>query len=359
VRFPLSQPTLGPMEAQYVLDAVSSSWISGTGPYVERFESALSAILSRPFVIAVASGTVALEVALQSLEVGPGDEVIVPALTFAAPAAAVLNSGATPVLCDIAEGSWTIDPETASSLMTPRTKAIIAVNLVGHPCDFKNLQTLGVPVIEDAAQAHGAESDFGRSGSFGLISIFSFHANKAITTGEGGCLATDDAYIADRLRLIVNHGMRSKRPYYHELAGRNGRMTNVAAAIGCAQAAKWTDLVHGRLRAEALYADRVGNLGIRERPHMSWASPSCWLYTFTHDERDRLVEYARTVGIDARALWPALSNLPLYRSFVRRPCPVATSVSETAGWLPTWSHMTETDIDSIIDLLERRTKGAS
>lgn len=355
MRFPLSQPTLGAMETQYVLDAVNSGWISGTGPYVERFESALSAILNRSFVIAVASGTVALEIALQALDVGSGDEVIVPALTFAAPVAAVLNSGATPVTCDITQESWTIDCEIASSLVTPRTKAIIAVDLVGHPCDYESLRTLGVPIIEDAAQAHGAGSTFGKVGSFGLISTFSFHANKAITTGEGGCLATDDTYIADRLRLIVNHGMRLSRPYYHELAGRNGRMTNVTAAIGCAQAARWEDLVHGRLHAEALYADRVGILGIRGRPHMNWASPSCWLYTFTHDERDRLIEYARAVGIDARAVWPAISDLPLYQPFVRRPCPVATSVSEAAGWLPTWSHMTETDIDSIVELLERRT----
>jgi perosamine synthetase len=228
---PLSRVTLSDLERTFAHAAVDSGWISGTGGYVRDFEQGLAARLGRRHVVAVGNGTLALELALLALEIGPGDEVIVPALTFVAPAAAVRAVGATPVFADVTAESWTVDPARAAELVTPRTRAVVAVDLLGHPCDADSLAALGVPLVEDAAQAHGALYRGRPAGSLGVVSTFSFHANKTVSTGEGGCLATDDPGLAERARLIANHGMTAARPYWHTVVGRNFRMTNVTAAI--------------------------------------------------------------------------------------------------------------------------------
>ncbi|WP_046730283.1 DegT/DnrJ/EryC1/StrS family aminotransferase [Streptomyces humi] len=351
MRFPLSQPTLGRQEAENVSAAMASGWISGTGPFVDVFERALEHRTGRLSATALSSGTTALEILLSALGVGPGDEVVVPAFTFAAPAAAVLSVGATPVLCDVDAESWTIAPEAVPALLTPRTKAVIAVDLMGHPCDYGRLAELGLPIVEDAAQAHGARTADGTAGAFGTASVLSFHANKVITSGEGGAVLTDDPELADRVRLIAHHGMRAGDGYRHQVVGRNGRMTNLTAAVGAAQADRWDELVAGRLRAARLYDAHLTGRGFLPRPKASWASPSCWLYCVTSDERDATVARARRNGVDARAVWPALSDLPLYRRYAPRPCPVAIEISSTAMWLPTWSHMTPEDVTKVAELV--------
>ncbi|MFD4574106.1 DegT/DnrJ/EryC1/StrS family aminotransferase [Streptomyces sp. NPDC058417] len=351
MRFPLSQPSLGPQEAANVRDAMASGWISGTGRYVGAFEDALACRTGRAHVTAVSSGTTALELALSALGVGPGDEVLVPALTFAAPAAAVLTVGATPVLCDIDAESWTIDPGAALALRTSRTRAVIAVDLMGHPCDYARLAELEVPVIEDAAQAHGAETAEGPAGGFGTASVFSFHVNKTVTSGEGGAVLTDDPELAGRVRLLAHHGMSADRRYHHTVAGRNGRMTNLTAAVGLAQADRWDELVAGRRAVAALYDARLDGSRFRPRPALGGASPSCWLYCVTSSDRDAAVARARGGGADARAIWPALSDLPLYAPYTPRPCPKASEVARTALWLPTWAHLTPDEADGVVAAL--------
>ncbi|MEU3199013.1 MULTISPECIES: DegT/DnrJ/EryC1/StrS family aminotransferase [unclassified Streptomyces] len=353
MRFPLSRPTLGEKESENVREAMASGWISGTGSYVGAFERSLEQLTGRAYATAVSSGTTALEIALSALEICAGDEVIVPALTFAAPAAAVLTVGAAPVLCDISPGNWTIDPAAAQALMTPRTKAVIAVDLMGHPCDYDRLAELGVPVIEDAAQAHGARTAKGPAGGFGIASIFSFHVNKAITCGEGGAVLTDDPELAERVGLLAHHGMSTDRRYHHSMAGRNGRMTNLSAAVGAAQAERWDELVAGRLQVAQRYRARLAGQGLSPRPAEPWASPSCWLYCVTTQARDVVVEHARRDGVDARAIWPALSDLPFYRRYVPRHCDHASEVSRTAMWLPTWAHMSSEETTGVTDSLLR------
>jgi perosamine synthetase len=349
MRIPLAIPSIGELERRYVTEAVASGWISGSGPYIDAFESALCTRFARRHVVAVSNGTVALELSLLALGIGPGDEVIVPALTFAAPAAAVRTVGAQPVLADVTAETWTIDPTEIAFLITQRTKAIIAVDVMGHPCDFDSLQAFDIPVIEDAAEAHGA-SYKGRSvGTFGQISIFSFHANKSITTGEGGCIATDNYRIAQQVRIIANHGMRPERPYYHEHVGRNARITNLTAAVGVAQAARWEELIAARSVLAERYRSHLAEIGCFGRPEASWATVSLWLQTVVLERRDAVIDLVRAAGIDARPIWPALSDLPLYYSSVRRACPVSSSIAATTAWLPTWSHMTE---DLIIEIVE-------
>lgn len=353
MRIPLAMPCLGALEHSCVTDAIASGWISGSGPYVKSFEDALCGQLHREHVVAVASGTVALEIALQALGIGPGDEVIVPALTFAAPAAAVRSAGANVVLADVTRETWTVDPLEIARLVTGRTKAIIAVDILGHPCDFDALTDLGIPVIEDAAQAHGSRYKNRPTGGFGLISTFSFHANKCISTGEGGCIATDDGDLAARIRLIVNHGMTAERPYYHEVIGRNARMTNLTAAVGVAQVARWQELTEARRAVGDLYRRRLSSIGCQSRPEAGWASVVPWLQTVTLTGRDAVVAMMRDTGIDARAIWPALSDLPLYHPSARRPCPVATAVAATTAWLPTWAYMGERQVGEVVDALAR------
>jgi perosamine synthetase len=356
---PLSSVCLSELEKSYVRDAVETGWISGTGKYLQRFEAGLAERIGRRHVIAVANGTVALELALLGLNIGPGDEVIVPALTFAAPAAAVHAVGAAPVFADITFESWTIDVAEAARLMTPRTKAVIAVDLLGHPCDFERVSKLGVPVIEDAAQAHGALYKDMPVGSFGEVSTFSFHANKTISTGEGGCVATDNSALVERMRLIANHGMTRERPYWHPVVGHNFRMTNLTAAIGTAQVERWNELVSARKRVAELYDHLLAGVACQRRPLAPWATEACWLYTVAVDDRSPVVTALRASGIDARGLWTALPELPVYAGSRRGTYEVARRVSETALWLPTWAGMPKEAVRQVVDALRAALDGGA
>jgi perosamine synthetase len=351
MRVPLSTIQLGGREQALALQAVTDGWISGTGSNIGHFEEALTARVGRAHVVAVNSGTSALELALTGLGVGPGDEVIVPALTFVSPAAAVRTRGARPVLCDIEPSTWTIDVDAASRLVSGRTRAIIAVDLLGHVSNYPALEAIGVPVIEDAAQAHGARRWGRPAGSFGTMSVFSFHANKAVTTGEGGCVATDDPALASHLRVIANHGMTPLRPYFHEVVGRNLRMTNVCAAIGVGQVERWDELVSARIDVELRYRALLEPVGARFRTPDAESEPSCWLATISVDNRDQLVATLRDGGVDSRSIWPDLPSLPLYAPFSPRPCPVAAEVSRTTAWLPTWCGMPVEQIDEVASMV--------
>jgi perosamine synthetase len=352
MRIPLCTVTLGDREASYVQEAVSTGWISGTGRFVDAFERALELRTGRAHALAVNSGTSALELCLLALGIGPGDEVLVPALTFGATASAVLSIGAIPVFCDIEDSSWTIDIAHARTLTTHRTKAVIGVDLLGHPCDFDALAELNLPIIEDAAHAHGARYRGRSAGSLGMLSVLSFHANKAITTGEGGCVLTDDSDLADAVRLIANHGMRSSRPYYHEVVGRNYRMTNITAAVGLAQAERWDELIAGRAAVASQYGEFLADVPVSTRPVAQWAQPSWWLYVLHSRHRDRLVSLLRDQHIDARALWPSLDSLPVFSCGVRAEYPTARAVSRSAMWLPTWNGMPIEVITEVADAVK-------
>lgn len=347
-QYPLSNVSLSPKERGNVDLALDAGWISGTGLFVRQFEEMLAERVQRQHVVAVANGTLALEVALKTIGIGPGDKVIVPALTFVAPAAAVLNVGAEPILVDISADHWTLDP----ALLTQQANAIIAVDLFGHPADYDAIhEATGLPVIEDAAQAHGACYKGSPVGSLGVISTFSFHANKTITTGEGGAVCTDSDFLADHLRLVTNHGMRPDRPYFHEVVGSNYRMTNLTAAIGCGQLERWDELVERRQQVARWYTERLPKAYGR-RPVMLWATEACWLYVATHPERDRVVKALRECGIDARAIWSALPDSPLYQPYsTQGDYPAARKIAAEAFLLPTSAVMTEEDVDTIAGVL--------
>lgn len=346
---PLSSLLLTEAARGYAKEAIDSGWVSGTGVYIGRFEEALRKRVDRQHCIAVANGTVALEVALRALGIERGENVYIPALTFAAPAAAVRSIGACPVFVDIHPVSWTIDPAKLGHGRS-HADAMIAVDLLGHPADYDQLSiAVGHTfLIEDAAEAHGALYKGKPVGSFGRVSTFSFMANKTIATGEGGAILTNGQRLADALRLRVNHGMTKERPYFHEVVGTNARMTNITAAIGLGQVEAWDTLVGARQQVAKWYDKHLPE-GVSRRPVASWATESVWLYTVTHPERDRVVAYLRERGIDARAIWPALPDLPLYND--GGDYPVARKVSAEAFWLPTSALMNEEQVAYICGVL--------
>ncbi|MCX4763821.1 DegT/DnrJ/EryC1/StrS family aminotransferase [Streptomyces sp. NBC_01275] len=348
IRIPLSRPNLTALERSYVDSALDDGWISGTGRFVTRFEEGISKRVGRTYTTAVANGTLALELALRALGIGPGDEVIVPAFTFAAPATTVLAVGAVPVLVDVDPETWTIDAHAARAARTARTRAVIAVDVLGHPADYDALRDLGAPVIQDAAEAHGAAYRGRPVGGQGDLSVFSFHANKAITTGEGGSVSTDSAELAARMTLLTNHGMTPQRPYVHEVVGRNFRMTNLTAALGLGQLDRWDELTGARNSVAHRYTERLDPEAYVPRPVAPWAGYSCWLHTVTvpADRRGAVLAHLRSRGIDARAVWPPLHEQPV----LARPgvdCPVAEDVARRAFWLPSYAGMSDTDIDLV------------
>lgn len=356
MNIPLSSVNLSRLENKYVRDALSSGWISGTGNYVTRFEEALCQKLGRNYAIATANGTIALELVIRALDIGRGDEVLVPALTFVAPAAVVRTVGSTPVFVDITNTSWTIDPQDVQNKITSRTKAIIAVDLLGHPADYQTLNSFGLPIIEDAAEAHGAHYLGKPVGTFGIASIFSFHANKTITTGEGGCVLTDDASLMKEMQLIANHGMTKEQPYWHEIIGHNFRMTNIVAAIGLGQVERWDELIEARNAVAALYDKNLLGLLMQRRPVATWAKEACWLYTICVNQRDKVLSSLRAEDIDARAIWYALPDLPLYRESCKGEYPISKEVSDHAMWLPTWAFMPPKIIMKVSSSLESAIK---
>jgi perosamine synthetase len=350
---PLSTPFFTGREQLYVQSALNGGWISGAGDYVSKFESLLAAITGRDHVIAVANGTMALELALRALGIGPGNEVIVPAFTFAAPMLSVLAVGAEPVIVDVDPMTWTIDVDEASRRVTRATRAIIAVDVLGHPCDYLKLERTGVPIIQDCAEAHGALHRGKPAGSQGLVSVFSFHANKAITTGEGGSAGTDDEVLADKMRLLANHGMSRSRPYSHPVVGRNYRMTNLTAAVGLAQAEAWEELVHARSAVADRYRSGLAGIGIEEPGTATWATRSTWLHTIATQHREEVVTAARACGIDARAVWPPLHRQPVLTG-TTQACEehlVAEWISSAALWLPTAAGMSGETVDRVVNLV--------
>lgn len=351
-RIPLSEPSITSLEIDAVTSAIKEGWISGTGPQVKLFEKLLSERINRPHAIACTNGTLALEATIKMLGIGRSDQVIVPALTFVSPAAAVVQAGASPVFADIDPLSWTINPEEVFRKRTPQTRAVIAVDLIGHPADYdqlKNLDIFGTYLIEDAAEAHGSLYKDKPTGSFGVAATFSFHANKGITGGEAGAIVTHHDQLAEKLRLYINHGMRPETPYYHELIGTNGRLANLQAAVLAAQMQRWDTLVASRNQIARWYDERLP-AEIGRRPVAEWATASTWLVTVTHPERDRLLTALKAADIDARAIWPMLPSLKLYNDGGRYP--VATRISQEAFWLPTSAKMTLEDVEYVVETIK-------
>jgi perosamine synthetase len=323
LRIPLMQPALGGNELAYVSDCVTTGWISSQGEYVQRFEQQFAAFLAVNHALAVSSGTAALHLALKALDISYGDEVIVPDLTFAATANVVLHVGARPVLVDVDPITWTLNAGDIEKSISERTRAIMPVHLYGHPCDMdpilKLAETYGLKVIEDCAEAQGARYRGRLVGSIGDVGCFSFFSNKVITTGEGGMVTTSNSELADRIRLLRDHGMRKGRRYWHEVAGFNYRMTNLQAAVGVAQMERVDRFIERRKQIGARYIDHLESIpGLIMPPRQEWAETIYWIFSMLVDadlagmSREELAAELEARNIETRPFFIPLHLQPPY-----------------------------------------------
>lgn len=371
---PVNEPVLGELEQEMVLDCVASGWVSSSGRYITEFEQGWATYCGRGYGVAVSNGTAALEAAVASLGLESGDEVILPTFTIISCVVAVLSAGAVPVLVDCDPETWCLNPDDVAARVSPRTRAIMPVHIYGHPVDMDPVLELAeshdLTVVEDAAEAHGAQYLAGRStptpawrrcGSFGTLSTFSFYANKLVTTGEGGMVLTDDPAFAERLRSFRNLGFGRARRFLHQDLGRNLRLTNLQAALGVAQLKRIDDAVaHKRWMADR-YAELLRDLRTLQLPvQRPWARSVYWMYG---------VVIADDVGIDAQELagrlhergvetrpfflgmheQPALHRLGLFRD---ESYPVAERIARQGLYLPSGLTLTEAQIERVTVALE-------
>jgi len=319
---PVAEPNLSGNEFKYLTDAFLSTWISSAGAYINRFEADFAAYCGTKHGVAVTNGTVAIHLTLVAMGIGEGDEVIVPDLTFAATINTVLLAGATPVIVDVDPESWCIDPKEIEKAITPKTKAIIPVHVYGQPCDMDAIMAIArkhqLKVIEDAAEAHGAEYGGQKVGSFGDAATFSFFGNKIITTGEGGMVLTNSSELNDRMRVLRDHGMSKEKRYWHDMVGFNYRMTNLQAAIGCAQLERIDQILSDRDAIEEKYHRALGQFSfLRWQSRFSERRRVTWLVTLLAQgvDRDVLFGCLRNNGVDVRPFFYPLSEMPIYSRY--------------------------------------------
>jgi len=344
-KVPLAQPLFGPEEVDAVAEAVRSGQLS-TGPRVKAFEDAFAAFTDAPHAVAVVNGTAALTAGLSALGVGPGDEVVVPGLTFIATANAVLSVGAKPVFADLLPDTRVLDPASVRRALTSTTKAVIAVHLYGHPAPMQELEELadsrGLVLVGDAAQAHGARLGGRSVGSFGALETFSFYATKNMTTGEGGMVTTRDQELAARVRSYINHGRDSARGpaaantgYDHPRFGLNFRMTELPAALGLVQLRKLEAWNETRRSNAAFLTKAFEGLGLGTPKEASGARHVYHLYVVKTPRRAALMAALDTAGIGHGIHYPrVLAEYPHLRDFRRTPLPVAEQLAREALSLP-------------------------
>jgi perosamine synthetase len=319
IRIPIYQPELGEKEKAYVNQCLDSTWISSKGEFIERFQAGFARYIGAQHALAVSNGTVALHLALAALGLGPGDEVIVPSLTYVAPVNAIRYVGATPVFAEADATTWQVSPTDVAARITPRTKAIIAVHLYGQACDMAALADLarsrGLLLVEDCAEALGTRIGSQHVGTFGDIATFSFFGNKTITTGEGGMVVAREQTLHRLALKLRGQGLADDREYWHDVVGFNFRMTNICAAIGLAQLERADEfLARKRVLAEA-YARNLAGLPLTMHAEVAGTTHSFWmcsLLTSDPAQRDPLRRSLREAGIETRPLFHPVHTMPMY-----------------------------------------------
>lgn len=357
IKYPVSEPEIGEEELKYVVEAVKSGWVSSKGRFIEEFETGFSKYIGTKYGVAVSNGTAALHLALTALGIGSDNEVIVPTLTFASVANAVIYTQAKPLFVDSHPDYWNMDPRSIEKKITKKTKAIIVVHSYGHPCDMDEIiriaKDYNLYIIEDCAEAHGAEYKGRKIGSFGIVSCFSFYGNKIITTGEGGICLTSNEELAKRIRILRDHGMNPDKKYWHDVIGFNYRMTNLQAALGAAQLKKIDLLVMKKRHIAAVYKKLLQDLpDVTLAPEMSWAKNVYWLYSILVKEvlRDKIIKYMEEKGIETRPFFHPIHKLPPYKC--DQILPVAEKLSTKGINLPSGPKLSEDQIEEIVGVLK-------
>jgi len=379
---PVNEPLLAARELEYVTECVRTGWISSAGRFIEEFERRWADYCGMKHGVAVSNGTTALQVAVRCLDLQPGDEVILPTFTIISCALAIVETGARPVLVDCDPRTWCMDVTQAAERITPRTRAIMPVHIYGHPVDMDPLLALaerhGLAIIEDAAEAHGAEYLAGRHGphaawrrcgGLGRLSTFSFYANKLITTGEGGMVLADDDRYAERARGLRNLCFRPERRFYHTEMGYNYRLTNLQAALGVAQIERMDQIVARKRWLGQAYTERLAGLpGLQLPVEESWARQVYWMYGLVLDESAGMdaTEFGRRLrglGVETRPFFLGMHEQPVFlaRGLFQSECyPVAERIGRQGLYLPSGLAVTEAQLEQVCAavrqvMTERRT----
>ena len=355
---PWAEPRYWGNEEQYVTEALRSTWISG-GPYIERLEASLAGYCESPHAVATSNGTTAIHAAYLALGVRPGDEIVVPAFAFMAAANVALNMGAKPVFADIDASTWCVTADAIARCITPRTRGIVPVHTYGNVCDMDPILQLanarGLWVLEDAAEALGSTYRGRQAGTIAPIGSYSFHATKTITTGEGGAVVTRDPALAERMRLYRSHGVKSHR-YWHDVAGHNFRLTNLQAAIGCAQFECIEPITRERARVYRSYLGALASVpGVAVQQMTPGVEPLVWAIAIRLEERaypqgrDSLMKQMAEVGIETRPGFHAAAEMNhLYDA---PGTPVATSVASQMISVPSSPTVSDEEIAFIVSRL--------
>jgi perosamine synthetase len=372
-RIPVFSPVVGEKELEYVTRAVKTGWVSSAGPFLTEFEAGFATRLGAPHAIAVSNGTVALQLVLHTIGIGPGDEVIVPSQTFVATAAAVRYCGATPVFADILADAWTLDSAAVVEKLTPRTRAVIPVDLFGLCADIPTMRRFlagagrsDVFILEDSAESFGSFLDGVPSGLLGDAGTFSFYGNKTITTGEGGMITTARDDLAERLRFLKDHAMSPAKRYYHSELGFNFRMTNLQAAIGLAQLEAADDLILAKHRIHARYRAALGaEDGVRlqavdpRHEFVPWMTMLVDERLRDEQSRDAMMGRLLERGIDTRPMFYPNHLLPAFSSEPRNALgslPVTERISFRSVGLPSGAGLTDAEIDRVVDTYVRERR---
>jgi perosamine synthetase len=355
---PISKPSISELEIEYVNDAVRSTWISSLGKYIDRFEEEFAAFCDCKYAISVFNGTVAIHLSLIANGIGPGHEVIVPDLSFIATANAVLHAGATPVFIDIDPFTLCIDPLLIERAITNKTKAIIPVHLYGHPADMIVINQIALKydlvIIEDAAESHGATLVHKKVGSWGKCGTFSFYGNKNMTTGEGGMITTNDRNLYEKCRFLRDHAMSKEKRYWHTEPGYNYRMTNLQAALGCAQLTRIEYFLKRRNEIFESYQSKLsGHPDIHMNRTAENATNSYWLICvevdgLDYNARDNVLKRMRDLGVDTRPYFYPMSHMPY---FMEADTPVSRLKSNIGFNLPTFTEITDREIHKVVKAL--------
>ena len=377
---PLSVPNIGGNEWRYVKECLDSGWVSSAGPFVDRFEAEFARAVGVPFAVATASGTAAIHLALLTAGIGPGDEVIVPSLTFIASANAVRYTGACPVFVDVDPEYWQLDPDAVRAFLEEdcictadgirnthtgrRVAAILPVDLLGHPCDLARLATIAreynLATVEDATEGLGAERDGRRIGGDAPVACFSFNGNKLISTGGGGMVTTHDGTVAARVRYLSTQAKIDPLEFVHGDVGYNYRLTNLQAAVGCAQLERLDEFLAAKRAIASRYSEELGVLpGVTPMREPDWGRSAFWLSTILIDapqfgmDSRQLLRALEAEGIQARPLWQAMHRSPAHRDSHAAPCPVTERLTRDALSLPCSTGLTGAEQDRVISAIAR------
>lgn len=353
IMYPVYQPALNGNEKRYLNECIDSTWISSKGQFINAFEKNFAEYVEIENATSVCNGTVALHLALIALGVGIGDEVIVPTFTYIASVNSITYTGATPIFVDSERETWQMSPKDIEQKITPKTKAIMAVHLYGHPCDMDEIIKIAhkhnLLVIEDCAEAIGTRYKGKHVGTFGDVGTFSFFGNKTITCGEGGMVVTNDSTIYDRLVHFKGQGLAKHREYWHDVIGYNYRMTNMQAAIGLAQLEQIETILTKKQKIAEWYSEDLKDLPVEFHKTAQNVFHSYWMCSILVQKakhRDELREYLKANGIETRPTFYPIHTMPMYsKNFTKHP--VAEDIASRGLNLPSYPALKKDDIKYI------------